>query len=482
MTIPFPATPDFSGANAPFRMEGDLYDLEVVGTLPPEIRGTWFRCGPDPQYPPKTGDDIYINGDGMMSAFRFENGHIDYKTRYVRTERLVAERAARRSLFGLYRNPFTDDPEAAGKDRTSANTSAFWHGGRLFALKEDGLPYELDAQTLDTKGRWDFGGELRSLTVTAHPKVDPETGEWLFFGYEADGLASTKVAFCTADAKGRLTREEWFDVPYTSMLHDFAVTRDYVIFPVFPCAADLERMKAGGTHWAWDRSLDTWVGIMPRKGSVKDLRWFRQPACFAFHVANAFNEGPKVHVDLCVSRRVGFTYIPDSNGAPFDPMELVPVVTRFSYDLSSDNDEVEVVPLSPLPGELPRIDDRKAFQPTEAIFYVAINPELSAIPSGPAPIGPNQLVRLDVRNGAMQVFAPDQFTVFQEPQFIPSADGGPGYLVVVAEHHANGVLASVMVFKADDLQSGPIARVNLPIRLRGALHGTWVPAHEIPGF
>src|SRR5690554_2236413 len=100
MTQPFPASMDFSGHNEPCRMECDIYDLVVEGELPREINGAWYRSVPDPQYPPRLGDDVFISGDGMISAFFFQDGHVDYRMRYVMTERLKLERAARRSLFG----------------------------------------------------------------------------------------------------------------------------------------------------------------------------------------------------------------------------------------------------------------------------------------------------------------------------------------------------------------------------------------------
>ncbi|HXA93389.1 MAG TPA: carotenoid oxygenase family protein, partial [Steroidobacteraceae bacterium] len=167
----FPRTATFTGFNEPRRIEADVFDLEIEGRLPRDIRGTFYRCGPDPRFTPRLGDDININGDGMVSLFRFEDGHVDFKSRYVRTEKYRLETAARGALFGAYRNPYTDDASVAGKDRTTANTNVVQHAGRLFALKEDGLPHELDPVTLETRGRYDFGGELKSLTFSAHPKI-----------------------------------------------------------------------------------------------------------------------------------------------------------------------------------------------------------------------------------------------------------------------------------------------------------------------
>src|SRR5689334_10925913 len=298
MTTPFPDMMDFQGHNQPSRIECDIYDLIVEGKIPEEFEGSWYQTVPDPQFPPLLGTDTYLSGDGMVRMFRFERGHVDFKQRYVQTERWQLERKARRALFGAYRNPYTDDPSVRGKRRGAANTTPIFHGGKLLALKEDSRPWEVNPKTLETVGEHSYDGKLRSETVTAHPRFDPETGELYFFGYEASGLASTDVAYCVADRNGRLLREDWFKVPYCALMHDFVVTKEHAIFPGFPIAADLARIKAGGPHWAWDPSKETFVGIMPRDGSVDELRWFRGPACSVFHIMNSYTEGSKVHMDL----------------------------------------------------------------------------------------------------------------------------------------------------------------------------------------
>lgn len=227
MAARFPDKPPFSGFHAPSRMEGDICDVEVVqGEVPAELDGTYYRVAGDRQWPPRTEGDIVFNWDGMVSMFRFSRGHVDFRCRYVRTPRFVAEREARRALFGAYRNPFTDDPSVAGLSRGLANTNVFWHAGRLLASKEDALPIELDPDTLETIGTYDFDGQLTSRTATAHPKMDPETGEMVFFGYAAKGEATPDIAYYEADPSGRVTHEAWLEAPYSSMIHDWAVTKN----------------------------------------------------------------------------------------------------------------------------------------------------------------------------------------------------------------------------------------------------------------
>ena len=479
MTRPFPETMTFTGHDAPSRIEGDVHDLVVSeGELPAGLNGTWHRCGPDPQYPPMTGDDIYINGDGMMSMFRFEDGHVDFKSRYVRTERFEAERRARRSLFGLYRNRFTNHPSVSELSGGTANTTAVWHGGRLFALKEDSPPYEIDPDTLATRGKFDWGGRLRTRTMSAHPKIDPETGELLFYGYEAAGDATRDIAFGIVDRAGELVKEEWFEAPYAAMVHDFAITRDYAVFPIFPAIADLERLKAGGLHWMTDLSQDAWVGILPRNGAGKDIRWFRRPGGQSFHTINAFQDGDRVCLDFVLSEMNPFPYVPDVSGMPFDPQKAAPVPMRWTMDLSRNDDAIEERPIAPVPGDVPRIDERFMGRPYRYGYMGMVDPTRAMLKSGPVGAGFNMVGRLDVHTGQADTWYGDDATGFQEPLFVPrspDAPEGDGWLLAVIERHDQN-RSDIGVFDALRIADGPVAVCQLPMRLRMAFHGCWRPA------
>lgn len=174
--VQFPDTVFFEGFNKPSRFEGDILELEVSGSIPLDLDGTFYRIQPDHQFPPLFEEDIHFNGDGSVSAFSFKNGHVDFKQRYVQTERFKHERKARKSLFGRYRNPYTDNEMVKGIIRTAANTNVVFWRGVLLAMKEDGPPFAMDPVTLETIGRYDFDGQVRAPTFTAHPKFDPKTG------------------------------------------------------------------------------------------------------------------------------------------------------------------------------------------------------------------------------------------------------------------------------------------------------------------
>jgi carotenoid cleavage dioxygenase len=474
MTRAFPNSMDFAGFNAPSRVECEVYDLVVEGELPTEISGSWYRMVPDPQYPPMLGHDTYLSGDGMMSMFRFENGHVDMKQRYVRTERLKDERAARRSLHGLYRNPYTDDPSVRGRPRGVANTTPVFHGGRLLALKEDSRAVEVHPDTLETVGEWDYGGQLRSQTMTAHPRLDPETGELCFFGYEASGLATRDVAFCVADRDGKLVREDWFQVPYCGLMHDFAVTREHVIFPVFPTIANLERIQKGGPHWVFEPDKDAFVGIMPRDGTVEDMRWFRHPSCSAFHFMNAYTEGNRVHLDFGLANTVPFAFIREASGIDIKPQDIRSNFVRWTFDMSKPGEKFEENVIGP-PGDMPRIAEARMMSDYDVGYYERFDPTIGPpLIAGPVGAGFNVITRIEVESGRLKHLPMDPRSTIQEAVHIPSRKAGhEGYLAFVVDLH-DTQLSEVFVVEAANLDRGPLARIKVPLRLRVGVHGCWV--------
>ncbi len=475
----FPSdNPGFRGPARPSRLECDLFALEYEGELPAGLRGRFYRCGPDPQFVPRFADDIGINGDGMVSMFVFGEGGVDFRQRYVHTDKWKAERAARRALFGHYRNRYTDLPEVAGIDRTTANTSILWHANRLFAIKEDGLPHELDPQTLATLGKLDFDGQLKSPHFTAHPKRDPATGELLFYGFEAAGDATPTIACAVADRDLKLLREAWFDAPYASMIHDFAVTENHLVFPVMPTTSDLDRLKAGGVHFAWDDTLPTWLGVVSRHGSMQDVRWFRGPGRWSFHTLNAFEDGNHIHIDLTVSEINGFAHIPAADGKSWDPRRARSCLTRWSIDLAGDGLFAERR-LMELPSDFYKTDPRVQTRPYRHGFMAARDAARSAPAPGPVPF--NTLARFDHLTGQTDAWWAGEASTVQEPQFVlqsPDAAEGEGWLLGVVGRLAEN-RSDLVVLDALNLSAGPVANVRLPFYLRMSFHGEWVNEADI---
>ncbi|MCM2474568.1 carotenoid oxygenase family protein [Rhizobium sp. CG5] len=481
MTAPFPNAPEFTGAlYTPARFEGEIFDLEIEGKVPDEIDGTFFQVAPDPQYPPMLGQDMFFNGDGAISAFEFKNGHVDFKRRYVMTERLKAQRAARASLHGVYRNPYTNDPSVCDLNNSTANTNVVVHAGKLLALKEDSAPYALDPITMETIGLWDFDGQLTSATFTAHPKIDPATGDLLCFGYEAKGDATPDIVYYEIDAKGRMKRETWIVAPYAAMIHDFAVTENYVIFPLMPLTSDLQRLKDGGKHFQWQPGLDQLFGVLRRHGDGRDIRWFTAPNGFQGHTLNAFDDGGRIYIDMPITSGNIFYFFPQADGKVPPPETLSSNMMRLTIDMNGRSNGLDMTPLTRFACEFPRSDDRYMGRPYQHGFVIAMDPTK---PFDEARIGPrpfqffNQLAHINVTNGQTKTWFADAQSCFQEPIFVPKhadAPEGVGYVIGLCNRLADRT-TDLLVLDAQQIDEGPIATIKLPVRLRMSLHGNWVP-------
>lgn len=480
----FPPLPIYTGFNTPQRMEVDIYDLEVEGEVPDQLDGIFYRVGPDPQHPPRLGNDIYFNGDGMVSAFRFEKGRVDLKCRYARTDKFNLEQAARQALFGSYRNPFFDDPSVEGRIRGTANTNVVMHAGKLLALKEDSPPLVMDPWTLETEGYSDYEGVLTSETFTAHPKLDPDTGEMIAFGYSAKGIASPDVAYYVIDRDGKVVHETWFQVPYPCLMHDFGVTRDYVVFPIVPVISSLDFARAGRPTFGWDASKDVYLGVLPRRGSAKDLRWFKTSNLFASHVMNAFNDGTKIYFDTPIAKGNMFPFFPDVSGAPFDPVAATAHITRWSVDYAG-GDTIGFQQLTTLAGEFPRIDDRYAMEAYRH-GYICVSDRTRPYDEKRAGsitgMFINCLGHLDHATGEQDVYYVGPVSSLQEPAFIPrskDAPEGDGYLVALANRY-DEQRSDLLILDAQRLSEGPLATIKLPLKLRNGLHGNWVAVEDLP--
>lgn len=479
-TANYPDSFDFQGFNVPIGMEFSIDNLPVEGKIPDEIDGVFFRAVPDPAYPPLLGEDTMLSGDGMIGRFRIKGDTVDFALRYVQTDRYRAEHEARRALFGAYRNPYTDDPSVRGIDRSVANTTPVWHAGRLLMTKEDGLPYEIDPETLETIGRYDFGGALRSETMTAHVRIDPETQEMFLFGYEAGGLATRDVSYAVADSDGNLVSEKWFEAPYCSMLHDFAVTQRHAVFPIFPTTADLDRIKAGGAHWIHEPEGQSWIGIMPRYGEPEEMRWFKGPVgASGFHIMNAFDDGDLVHLDLNVMETNIFPFIRAASGIDKSPAEMRASLVRWTFDMAGDGDGYSERLIGP-PGDMPRIAAKDQCRPYRVGYYAIFDPSVGP-PNihGVVGAGFNALLRIEVGNGRFEALNLSPTQSINEPVHIPARDPEhEGWLAAVVDDHAD-MSSALWIVEAENPGKGPIAKVALPMRLRPQIHGWWVPAGEL---
>ncbi|KAJ5652289.1 hypothetical protein N7507_009715 [Penicillium longicatenatum] len=490
--VRYPRTPAFQTFNLPSRFEGDIFDLEVDGTIPPEINGTFFRIQPDHRFPPIFEEDIHFSGDGNVTAIRMQNGHADFKQRYAKTDRFKAETAARKSLFGKYRNPYTDSDSVKGVIRTVANTNITFWRGMLLATKEDGPPYAMDPVTLETIGRYDFEGQVSSPTFTAHPKFDPETGEMICFGYEAGGDGndgSRDIVVYTINVDGKKIEEVWYKSPFCGMIHDCGISENYVVLPLTPLKCSVDRLKKGGNHWAWDPTESQWYGVVPRRGGKsEDIRWFQAENAFHGHVAGCYeNEQGRIVFDLTVADGNVFFFFPPENQASSNLGArnwLESVTHRWVFDPKQESGSwVKPEVLWNTSGEFSRIDDRYVTKKYSHFWQAKIDPtrEYDAAQCG-SPAGGlfNCLGHYQWDDRSEDVLWAGPRATFQEPTFIPRKGGKEGEGWIIALVNRLDVLRNdVVIVDAGHLAGGPVATIHLPFKLRLGLHGNFVDYGDI---
>ena len=485
--VDFSHMPYAVGYFAPARFDAEVFDCEVRGTIPADLDGAFYRMHGDFLYPPLFTDDASLSADGYISMFRIKNGGVDYRGRYVRTPRFEAQRAARRQLYGYYRNPHTDDPSVRDLEnvayRAAANTTPVVLAGKLYATKEDGPPFEIDPYTLETIGIEDFGGAWKSQTFTAHPKIDPATGDMIAFGYEASGLASTDVFLCTIGKDGKIKSEMRFDVPHVTMLHDIAITDRHIILPGSSAVTSRERLEQGKVHWGWDPTAGSYYGIIPRDGDPRNIRWFRGPDRSIVHVANAWSEGDKVFLDLPIADGNTWPFFADVHGGSFtmNPNRL----KRLTFDLSADSDEVqEEFLFDQEVTSFTRIDERFTARPYRYTYVQYADREQPFDGKLPADQGrsqPNNSIgKFDLEMRTLQSFFAGPTHVTQEPVFVPrqgSVTEGDGYLLATV-HNLAEMRAELVIVDAPTMTE--LARVLLPFRNPNQVHATWANAEELP--
>ncbi|MGD1955800.1 MAG: carotenoid oxygenase family protein [Sphingomonadales bacterium] len=471
MAQAFPDDPYLSGFWAPFGAEIDAPDLVVEGELPDSLNGTFFRNGPDPAYAPKPGNKYHVfDGDGMIYALHLENGKASLKNRWVKTDKLKLEQEAGRRLFGVFGNPAFNDPTVNPMQYNTANTHIWPHAGKLYALMEGCPPIEIDPENLETVGSETYGGAVAG-PFTAHPKNDYETGEMFAFGYAAKGPASTDIRYNVVDKDRNISKTEWLSQPYASMMHDFFLTENYVIFPCLPVTLDLMRAMQGGPMAAWDDTKFAAFGVRPRYGSGEDVKWIEVDPTFMFHCANAYEADGKLHVEVAGTKRAPL--MPSADGSPPPVMDARQLLTRWTMGTDGETSDFKETVLGDLDMQFPRIDDRLTGRPYDYVYTNVASPGESGRTDGF-----DNYARYDIRDGSIDVYVPEEKTVFGEGVFVPrspDAPGNDGHVLVFGWNKERNV-SDFYVFSADDIGGGPVAKVNIPFRVPGGFHCSWMDA------
>lgn len=470
MSKPFPRdNPFLQGYHGPVNTEADATNLPVTGAIPPALRGTLYRNGPNPQFAPR-GPYHWFSGDGMIHAFRIENGRVSYRNRWVRTPKWELEHAEGEGLSGSFGDPRYSDERIVRLASTVANTNIVSFAGRLLALEEQHKPFALDPETLAPRGYETFGDRLAG-PFTAHPKLDPVTGEMVFFGYSADGWFSPVATVGVADRDGRVTRSERLGLPFASMIHDFAVTRRWIVLPVFPLTGSMQRAMTGGPPYAWEPDKGTHIAFIPRHGPVSETRWLSASPCYVFHPMNHF-EADDGSVVVDVMKYDVAPLFPRPDGTP--ATEHVPAARlfRWTFDLTGDTVAMREAQVDDRVGEFPRFDERFCMAPYRHGWIVSANvaDPVRGVRAQDA------LTHYDLATGRTTDWRGDPGDRVSEPVFVPrsaDAEEGDGWVLCVIFRAAE-MRSDLGIFEARDVGRGPIALAHLSSRVPAGFHGNWM--------
>ncbi|KAF2094891.1 lignostilbene dioxygenase [Rhizodiscina lignyota] len=480
-------TIDLSGKNPPVRLEGEIGDVIVRGTIPSQIEGTFYRVAQDPFTPPHNKQSP-IDGHGVVTAFRIKDGRVDFKIKYVETERYLVERRARRSLFGLFKNPWSDHPCVRGVVDSTAQTNIIHWNKRLLVLRESANCYSMDPDTLETLEYDPYGDQVDSKAFTAHPKIDPFTNELVTFGYEAKGPGSDDVVAYSIDRDGKVHNEIWVKSPHVTFIHDMALSENFITLLLWPFEASVDRMKAGGHHFTYNYDLPSTFIVIPRRPNQPPAGWkpgeYRvynyNKNCMHSHTASGWEENGKIYVETTRAHDNIFPFFPAEDGRR-PKKEAVVDLVRYEIDPSAPTGSEIAEPkvLVDIPNEFPRIDERFMSKKYEIIFMNVFHPGHSDNNKN-IYTSLNAVAMINTRTGERKLYWPGENCYCQEPVFVPRHDDAPegdGWIMFMVERR--DVNTSHVVFIDTQDFSRPVAVADLPLRLRPQIHGNWVDAKEL---
>jgi carotenoid cleavage dioxygenase-like enzyme len=433
--LPFHLTGNF----APISEEFTEFDLQVTGAIPPQLSGRFFRNGSNP----KSGwSNHWFTGNGMVHGVELQGGKATwYRNRYVKTP--------------LLENP---DKPRIGPDGvidrhlSCANTHVISHGGKILALEEGSFPFELTKE-LETVGAHDFGGKLESA-MTAHPRICPETGELLFFGYSQ---LPPYLVYHRVSPDGKLVQSEEIDVKGPTMMHDWNITRNHVIFMDLPMVFDLALAAKGSMPIRWSDDYGARLGVMPRNGTNADVVWHEIDPCYVFHPMNAYEDGDDIVLDVARFEKLAFGP-EDGEGTPAK-------LHRWTIDTAKG--AVSGEPLDDRAADFPRVQDGVVGLKHRYGYMAGLDAEVGSLGAS--------LYKYDLEKNSSQEHDLRGCQA-GEPVFAQSSDGDgedEGWILTFS-YDPTRDKSDLLIIDAQDFDKPPVARIHMPTRVPFGFHGSWI--------
>jgi len=456
--------PYLHGLFAPITQELSTATLEVEGELPRELHGGYFRNGPNNHFAP-INRYHWFDGDGMVHGVWFEDGQARYRNRWVQTEGLALEREAGQGIWPGVLGPF-DFTLPLQPIKDTANTDLIYYQGQLLALwYESGRLYALDPATLEPLGVQDLQGRLPPR-ISAHSKVDPHTGDFVFFRY---GDQAPYMSYGVVRPDGSVHHTD-ITLPGPRRPHDLGVTPRYSVLHDFPVFFDPALFaKTGKRIPLFHPEVPTRYGVIPRFGTNEDLRWFEFEPCYMLHVVNCWEQGDWIEMIGC--RTTDPSLKPKREDGKIAAMlsGLTLQANLYVWRMNMVTGATQEGPLDDLNAEFPMIHPGMLGVRNRWSYHARIPCEVPATFEG--------LVKYDLHSGAAERvdYGPGVFG--SEAPFVPRPGAiaeDDGWLLSFVTDVSDWSSAC-WVFHAQALADGPIAKVKLPQRVPAGFHATFVP-------
>lgn len=443
-------TPSFlAGHFRPVESESTAFGLPVRGTIPPTLSGRYFRNGHNPKDGVNPGAWFY--GSGMIHGLRLSGGRAEwYRNRWIKTPALLEGK------------PLFTDQGTMDLTASAAGTSVIAHAGRILALQEVNLPFEITPE-LETLGPHDFGGALTTM-MTAHPKICPRTGEMLFFG---NSPLAPHLTYHVADARGALIHSEVIDGPGPSIIHDFAITENYVLW--FDPSAVLDLQSGLPFPYSWRDAYPARIGVMPRDGSKGTVQWMEVDPFFVLHFANAWEDtAGNIIVEAPYFNRPAWDKALDFiNGTSAHGAPPADGCVRSQWRIDPKAGTASVMLLDDLTVEYPTINLAHTGRENRYLYTCSFPG------AGQRGCG---IVKYDILSGARHLLSLPEAVMAGEPCFVPDPSGTAedhGWLLTYVSDLRSDA-AELWILDATQIEAGPVAAIELPVWVPAGVHGSWI--------
>lgn len=466
-----------TGAWRPQTREWTATEMKVEGELPSDLNGVYLRNTENPLVPARERYHPF-DGDGMIHAISFREGHVEYRNRFVRTVGLAAELEAGIAQWsGLAESPLkaprTDGWGARTRMKDASSTDVVVHNGlALTSFYQCGDLYQLDPVTLEDKGRASWNGSFPTAGVSAHTKVDERTGEMLFFNYQT---TYPYMHYGVVDAHGQLVHYTPVPLPGPRLPHDMCFTENYAILNDCPLFWDPSLIERGVYATGFHPDMPLRFGVIPRRGNENDVRWFECDATYVLHWINAYEEGDEIIIDGYFQYDPSPSLPPDASMEQrlFRFLDLYTLQSRpYRWRLNMRTGTVTEGPLSDTITEFGMINAQRGGQKYQYVYEV--------VPAN-GWFGFEGLIKHDVVRGTEEVYKLPDGVYCSETIFAPRPDGtaeDDGYLVTFTMDLPRDQ-SHCEIFDARNMSDGPIARIQLPERICSGTHATWADASQL---